>query len=81
MTISEEIKLGHFERLLWLYRRYLATRKKQGMWAPEAARAAADFWITYVRISEIGLADEWQKFYENARKEARINVKKRAKAE
>lgn len=81
MRLSPEIQLGHFERLLWLYRRYLATRKKQGMWAPEAARAAADFWITYVRISEIGLADEWQKFYENARKEARINVKKRAKAE
>lgn len=81
MTISEEIKLGHFERLLWLYRRYLATRKKHGIWAPEAARAAADFWVAYLRISDIGLAAEWQKFYENARKEARINAKKRAEAE
>ncbi|MBQ1437527.1 MAG: hypothetical protein IIZ07_06285 [Ruminococcus sp.] len=51
------------------------------MWAPEAARAAADFWDAYLRISDIGLAAEWQKFYENARKEARTNGKKRAEAE
>lgn len=81
MIFNVEIQQGHFERLLWLYRRYLAARKKHGMWTPEAARAAADFWITYVRISEIGLADEWQKFYENARKEARQNAKKRAEVE
>lgn len=81
MIFNVEIQQGHFERLLWLYRRYLATRKKQGMWAPEAARAAADFWDAYLRISDIGLAAEWQKFYENARKEARINAKKRAKVE
>lgn len=81
MRLSPEIQQGHFERLLWLYRRYLATRKKQGMWAPEAARAAADFWVAYLRISDIGLAAEWQKFYKNARKEARTNAKKKAEAE
>ena len=81
MRLSPEIQQGHFERLLWLYRRYLAARKKHGIWAPEAARAAADFWDAYLRISDIGLVAEWQKFYKNARKEARKNAKKKAEAE